>query len=222
MKSFVVYVKGHSKSEEYMDQCLKSCISNDFEAEPLEGVTPKTLNNYKHYPEIPNGRATSFKKESKKTYETKKSCFLNHVRVWNKCIELDEPVAFIEQDATCVRPWNNTIFNDVLILNCESAFKQPVFDHVRNKPKFNFGKGLYNSSPLVYNKDNSFKGGLMIPGTAAYAVTPKGAKKLLSQLDKFGWDQSDYFINTCNVNLEYITPEYFTFSLKNLNMSHGF
>ena len=143
MKSFVVYVKGHSKSEEYMDQCLESCNSNNFNAEPFQGVTPETLNDWDHYPEILNGRATSFKKEGKRTYETKKSCFLNHVRVWKKCIELNEPVAFIEQDATCIRPWNNTVFQDVLIMNCESAFKQPVFDHVRNKPKLNFGQGVF-------------------------------------------------------------------------------
>jgi len=205
-----------------MDQCLESCNSNNFNAEPFQGVTPETLNDWDHYPEILNGRATSFKKEGKRTYETKKSCFLNHVRVWKKCIELNEPVAFIEQDATCIRPWNNTVFQDVLIMNCESAFKQPVFDHVRNKPKLNFGQGVYNSSPLVYNKDNQFKGSLMIPGTASYAVTPNGAKRLLTKLEKLGWDQSDYFINTYNVTLEYITPEYFTFTRKNLNMSHGF
>ena len=60
----------------------------------------------------------------------------------------------------------------------------------------------------------------MMPGTAAYAITPKGAKKLLSHL-YLGWEQSDYYINTKSVNIQYILPENFTFKLPNLRMSHG-
>ena len=62
----------------------------------------------------------------------------------------------------------------------------------------------------------------MIPGTGAYVVTPKGAAKLLEALEDYGWEQSDFFINTMNVNLDYIVPEYFTFKSGNLNSSHGF
>jgi len=61
----------------------------------------------------------------------------------------------------------------------------------------------------------------MMPGTAAYGITPKGAKKLLDSLTKHGWEQSDYFINNYNVKIQTMMPEYFTFKLKNLNMSHG-
>ena len=61
----------------------------------------------------------------------------------------------------------------------------------------------------------------MMPGTAAYAITPKGAKRLIENLSTTGWEQSDYFINTFNVKIQTASPEYFTFKLKNLNMSHG-
>ena len=221
MKSFVIYVKGHEQSERYALEALNSCNKNGFDAELLEGVTPDTINQYEQYPEIENGRATSFKREDTKKYLTKKSCFTNHVRVWNKCIELNQPVAFIEQDAYCVWGWDNTQFDEILILNFNSAFRQEVFDHVQNKPVFGLGKGVYNSSPLMYNKDNEWLNSVMIPGTASYAVTPKGAKKLLVALEKYGWDQSDYFINSHNVKMEYKIPEYFTFKYIKLNMSHG-
>ena len=222
MKTFVIYVKGHKKSEQYMNKCIESCSNSNFDAEPFEGVTPATLNEYTQYPEIKNGRAECFKSENKKIYETKKSCFTNHVRIWKKCIELNQPVAFVEQDSSCIRQWNNQIFNEVLILNISSAFKQPVFDHVMNKPNLDLGVHNYNYSPLFYRFNNIFQNSLLIPGTGAYAITPLGAKKLLNILEKHGWDQSDFFINTKNVNLQYVTPEYFTFKLKNLNMSYGF
>lgn len=221
MKSFVIYLKGHTASEKQANDCYRSSSSSGFDVEMLEGITPKTLYDYEHYPEVSNGRVTNFKRESKKVYETKMSCFLNHVKVWKKCLELNEPVAFIEHDSYCVRNWDNPTWKDVLIMNASSAFKQKVFSHVRNKPDFDFGINEYSYSPLIYNKDNLFKGSLMIPGTAAYAVTPKGAKKLLDSLHKNGWEQSDFFINTFNVKMQYTIPEYFTFKHSNLNTSHG-
>ena len=222
MKSYIIYVKGHEKSEQYANACLKSCLNSGFEAELLEGVTPDTIDQYDQYPEIEDGRATYFKKENTKKYLTKKSCFTNHVRVWEKCIELNEPVAFLEQDSYCVWNWDNIRFDELLILNIQSAFKQPVFDHIGYKPNFQLSKHVYNQSPLVYNKKNAWNESIMIPGTAAYAITPKGASRLLDNLATYGWDQSDYFINSHNVNMEYMMPEYFTFKFKNLNMSHGF
>lgn len=222
MKSFIIYVKGHEKSEQYANVVLQSCKNSGFNAELLEGITPDTIHEYEQYPEIEGGRATFFKAQNTRKYMIKKSCFTNNVRVWKKCIELDEPVAFIEHDSYCVRDWDNPSFNELLVLNIDSAFKQPVFSDLQTKPNFSLGQAVYKNSPLVYNKENLWKGYSMIPGTAAYAITPKGAKKLLHNLSKYGWDQSDYFINRFNVYIEYRIPEYFTFKLKNLNMSHGY
>ena len=52
---------------------------------------------------------------------------MNHVRLWNKCIELNETIAVIEQDSFCVRSWQPVAFDDVLIMNFESAWNQRIF-----------------------------------------------------------------------------------------------
>jgi GR25 family glycosyltransferase involved in LPS biosynthesis len=221
MKSFVIYIESHKESIKQAKDAYRSSKNAKFDVEMTAGITPKTLNNYKHYNEIANGRVVGMKRESKKLFETKMSCFLNHVEIWKKCLELNEPVAFIEHDSYCIRDWDNPNWEDVLIMNVSSAFKQKVFRNLQNKPSFDFGINQYNYSPLVYNKKNAFLGGLMMPGTAAYAITVKGAEKLLQSLEDNGWDQSDYFINTKNVNIQYAIPEYFTFKHKNLNTSHG-
>jgi len=228
MKSFVIYVKGNNKSEQYARTCLQSC-HDKFNAELFAGVTPSTLDMYdKEYFNLrpmENSRAQVHKeKRNEKFYNTKKSCFLNHVRLWHKCVKLNKPIAVIEHDAFCLRPWNNDKFEDLLILNIKSAFKQPVFKDLKKQVasiKFEEGVNQYTDSPLTYKMENKFfKDSLLIPGTAAYAITPKGAKKLINLL-QFGWDQSDYFINTRSVKIEYVNPEYFTFKLPNLQMSHG-
>jgi GR25 family glycosyltransferase involved in LPS biosynthesis len=222
MKAFLIYIEGHEGSEKQAKSAAESASRNGFDVLMTPGITPNTLELYKKYIEVVNGRVTNFKRENTKTYLTKMSCFFNHIETWKKCVELNEPVAFIEHDSYCVREWNNPHWDEVLIMNMESAFKQPVFSHVSNKPTPSLGVNVYDKSPLNYRFDNDFKGSLMIPGTGAYAVTPKGAKRLLGALNKYGWEQSDFFINTFNVNLEYIIPEYFTFKHSNLNTSHGF
>ena len=62
----------------------------------------------------------------------------------------------------------------------------------------------------------------MAPGTAAYALTPKGARRLLDALETHGIDQSDFFINSMNVSMDYISPAPVKFNSKNLKTSHGF
>lgn len=226
MKSFIIYIKGNTKSEEYANVCLESC-RDKFNAELFEGVTPNTLKKYEekyNFTRIIPSRVDHFYHENQKLFHTKKSCFMNHVRLWHKCLELNEPIAVIEQDSFCVRNWDNIQFDELLLLNCKSAFNQPVFNHVwKNKSKPQFSKGLheYTADVLTYYFKNKFYSYSMMPGTAAYAVTPKGAKKLLDNLINYGWEQSDYFINNYNVKIQTIMPEYFTFKLKNLNMSHG-
>lgn len=227
MKSYVIYVKGNHQSEEYAKTCLRSCLVNGFDAEMFEGVQRSTLNYWDeqtgNLAPMKDSRAQGHFNDTVKRYETKKSCFLNHVRLWNKCVELDEPIAVLEHDAYCSRGWDNVSFDELLILNITSAFNQKVFQSL--KPKINsidwgFGLCTYTNSPLVYTKNENFKGGLMMPGTASYAITPKGAKRLLKHLE-LGWEQSDYYINSKSVNIQYMIPEYFTFKLPNLRMSHG-
>jgi GR25 family glycosyltransferase involved in LPS biosynthesis len=222
MKAFLIYIEGHKQSEIQAAAAADSANRNGFDVELMPGVTPLTLDNYKKYPEVTDGRGSCFKRKNTKTYLTKMSCFFNHINVWKRCVELNEPVAFIEHDSFCIRKWNSPSWDEVLIMNVESAFKQPIFNHVSNKPILHSGINTYNKSPLSYRFNNEFKKSLIIPGTAAYAISPKGAKKLLAALDVYGWEQSDFFINTFNVNIEYVMPEYFIFKYANLNTSHGF
>lgn len=223
MKAYVIYVKGYKDSERQAEKARASCYQTGFDAILLEGVTPSTLADYPDWPDTLNGRVTHFKQESMSVYAHKKSCFANHYRIWSECVKINEPIAFLEHDVGNARKWlDGTKLDDVLILNAESAFKQPVFNHVRNKPWLKFGTNTYDDSPLRYRFNNQWHGALMIPGTGAYIVTPKGAAKLLEALEDYGWEQSDFFINTMNVNLDYIVPEYFTFKSSNLNSSYGF
>ena len=129
MKSFIIHVTSNKKSIEYANICLQSC-QGKFDAQLFEGVTPETLHIYEaKYPftHMVDSRAKDFSEQNKLLYKIKKSCFMNHVRLWNKCIELNETIAVIEQDSFCVRSWQPVAFDDVLIMNFESAWNQRIF-----------------------------------------------------------------------------------------------
>ena len=221
MKTFIIYVEGHEKSKQYALNCLRSVKDQGYDARLFEGVTPDTLDQYQehtNYEDLKGSRICDFKRENKNKYLTKKSCFTNHIRLWKTCVSLNEPIVVLEQDSHCVGRWSKTFqFEDILILNIDSAFKQPTFGHIRLKPKYLIGIGDYldpSVTPLRYYKPTVFKGAYMLPGTAAYAVTPKGATKLLNAARIHGWDQSDFFINTNIVNINIFYLKYFHLSIK--------
>jgi GR25 family glycosyltransferase involved in LPS biosynthesis len=228
MKSFIIHVTSNKKSVEYANICLQSC-QGKFDAQLFEGVTPDTLHTYEaQYPftHMVDSRAKDFSEENKLLYKIKKSCFMNHVRLWNKCIELNETIAVIEQDSFCVRSWQPVAFDDVLIMNFESAWNQRIFKGFwkegHKKPLIKEGIFDYENNKMMhYHRKNNYHDSYRIPGTAAYAVTVQGATKLLASLKKNGWEQSDYFVNNKNVRLQAFGPEFFTFKMPNLNMSHG-
>ncbi|MEL0255651.1 MAG: hypothetical protein VW930_06875, partial [Burkholderiaceae bacterium] len=136
-------------------------------------------------------------------------------------------MSFIEHDAVCIGPMKQKV-DELVCLNVEYAFFAPsvLSEHSFMKhyrPEYSIlPQTLPEDYPLRYYKKNHYTNAAMIPGTAAYAVSPKGARKLLNAAEEIGVDQSDFFINSKTVKLEYITPSPVKFNTRNLNTSHGF
>jgi len=226
MKAFIVHIN-HPDSIRYANQALESFNKHQgWEPVLFEGITPETLPSWESRLSIRMkklSRVANFRRESAKVYNTKKSCSLNHYRLYQKCVELNEPVAFIEHDSHCIGNWVGVEFDDVLVLNPQSAIKKEVFKHLwpKNSEPVKYGVNDINFVGLHYRHDPEINGAQMIPGTAAYAITPSGAQKLINVYETVGWEQSDFIINTHYVRIQTIMPELFTFKLPNLSMSHG-
>ena len=224
MKAFVIYVPGHEKSEAYMRETIKSCEVMGYDAEPFEGATQHTVRDWiKEYPFLqkdkPNTRIEKFRAESDKVYLTKKACLTNQVRLWHKCVEMDETIVCLEHDARCVREWDAPEFDEFLILNPVSGSAQPCFNHVA---KFAYSEGIHNyRSFLSYYFNNDWLGAWIPPGLASYAINPKGAQRLIDTVKEHGCEQGDMTVNSYNVRLQYVAPDYFSV-VDNLSMSQGF
>ena len=226
MKAFIIHTP-HQKSIEYANKALMSFNQfKGWEPELFQGVTIETLSEYENKFQLNtkiDSRAIIFEQENHPAYKVKKSCSFNHYRLFTRCIELDEPIAIIEHDAHCVGDWTHYNFDDILVLNVKSALARNASKyvwHLNTKP---FSQGINNLEieGMVYRHDDNINGAKLIPGTAAYAVTPNGAQKMLDVYENIGWDQSDFIINTAYVRIQQIVPELFTFKLPNLKTSHG-
>lgn len=229
MKGYIIYIEGHKKSTQQAKQSLKSFRNFGWDVELRAGITPENVKKTGYYDRrlVPNGRLDGFKKENINTFETKLSCFSNHLNFWKEVVDADEPMCFLEHDSICISEFPKVRFNDYLLLNCKYVFSPPSALAQSKFMGFEFPdtKGVNPfpfSYPLKYYKKNIFHGSDMAPGTASYAITPKGAKKLLDASDKYGLDQSDFFINSFNVEMNYITPSLVKFNDSNLQTSHGF
>jgi len=228
MKTYIHYIDGHEKSMAQLRQAHPSFLKYGWQAYPRKGITPDTLNESEYdYPLIEGGRLFDMKNKGEEKYFIKKSCLSNQIRLWREVIEKDEPMVFVEHDAIAVSSPPIEV-DEVLCLNLDYAFSPPsvLAEHPHLKgytPCSTISPTpLTDDYPLRYYKENIYKGSKMIPGTAAYAISPKGAKKLLNAAKEHGIDQSDFFINSFNVKIDYVTPSPVKFNKENLNTSHGF
>jgi len=224
LKAFIIYVEGNKISEEYADKAIKSFSHFSGWAPSLFcGVTLDTLSIYEKKFNLKikeSSRAMDFFLNDQNRYLIKKCCSLNHYRLFKKCIELNEPIAIIEHDAHCMADWEDFNFDDVLVMNISSAVNQDVLKHLNLKAPITNGIFDINLG-LNYRHDALLKHAHIMPGTASYAITPQGAKKMIEVYESIGWEQSDHILNTAYVKIKTIIPELFTFKLANLSMSHG-
>jgi GR25 family glycosyltransferase involved in LPS biosynthesis len=223
MKSYIIYIKGHQKSEEQANSALLSFLEHGWDVSLKEGVTPHSLKEIPHI--IENSRLWNFKEENFKKYMTKISCATNHINFWKEVVEANEPMCFLEHDAVCLDKCPNVDFKDYLILNIQYAFRPPskIAWGPYLKVKFE-GEGLKEVDDtyiLRYHKENIWKGSYLVPGTGAYAITPQGAQKMLNAISKYGIDQSDFMLNSFNLDLEYYLPSPVKFNNVNLSTSFG-
>lgn len=217
------YLPLHAGSCKQSREALHSFLHYGWNVELVEGYTPETADTKLGL--IKGGRLYNFQKKNQKKFLTKRACVLNHVRFWKEVVASNEPQVFLEHDTIAIAPLQECKFEDVLVLNMDFAFK---FGALRGKFR-DYPKGskdrvvkLGKDYPLKCNINSSpFKGSSMVPGTAAYAITPKGAAKMLQVTEERGLEQSDFILNNMNVTIEYLNPSPVKFNNVNLKTSHG-
>lgn len=225
MKANLIYVKGHPDSVQQAYLAKDSFSRYEWDVDLVEGITPDTLNEDDFpYDNLDRGRFSDFYRENKRKYLVKKSCLFNNLKFAQRVVDADVPMIFLEHDTFAIDSCPDLDFDEYCFLSYQYAFQPPgaLAKYPYNRYKLNGVVGVNDfpsDYPVVYYHKSVYNGAIQTPGTAAYALSPKGAKKLLGAAKK-GLEQSDYIINSYNLRLQYLWPSPVKYQKENLNLSH--
>lgn len=97
-------------------------------------------------------------------------CFYSHYRLWQKCIELNEPITIWEDDIVLSRPYLEVEWQDILVLALGHPGKTDKYRHYLDNPE---------GEPIAADYYQS-----SMPGNCGYAIKPHAAKKLVETYSK--------------------------------------
>lgn len=160
-KTFVIAIKNHAVSEQQLHDCLNSAKQHKWTVETFWGVNGNTLTE-KSWEEI--GVSPLLNKPTMHRKGTW-GCFFSHWALWNKCIELNEPIIILEHDAIIQETWKPINIDEAMI-KLHRYYKQ-------KNPKYDDDSGLWS------------------PSTHAYCILPKHAIQLVNFSKIIGGYETD-------------------------------
>lgn len=93
-------------------------------------------------------------------------CFYSHLLLWEKCVELNEPIMIFEDDVKFYRNFVPIEWKDILILSLgKTAYLNSPYDKYLNSPSG-------NPQPMPWSASS-------MPGTSGYAIKPHTASGLI-------------------------------------------
>jgi GR25 family glycosyltransferase involved in LPS biosynthesis len=190
MKAFIIRKPNDDISEKLSSEFIESAEIFGIETEKFDGV-------YTNHDQIlleKNIRCFPKMKEGKKQSLGFKGCFLSHFLLWEKCIELDEPIMILEHDALMIRPLPENILDlfthhcildyGIHLPNYEELLKYDGPTKVKEHPRLHANKISIRDINHAH-----------IRGSHAHLIKPLGARTLIDSVKKWGHLASDATVN---------------------------
>jgi GR25 family glycosyltransferase involved in LPS biosynthesis len=114
-------------------------------------------------------------------------CFYSHYRLWQKCVELNEPIVIWEDDIVLYRNYQPVEWDDILVLALGHPGKTEKYRHYLDTPEGDPVAADYYQSSM--------------PGNCGYAIKPHAAKKLVETYSKT-YLPADNAINQHHVKIQ--------------------
>jgi len=184
MKAFVITLFKNKYSVESAQNTIKTArqMNDDLHIEMVRAVTPKQIGEYTYsYPLV--GETKTHEGMTLTGYATtetdkKIACSLSHMNLWEKCVEMDEPIMILEHDAVFTRKFklgklmNQIEDGDIVMINDPRGATRRGQLYHDNIIRWDTG---VNDIDGVNNPDENVPDGLA--GNSAYIITPAAAKK---------------------------------------------
>lgn len=177
--AYIIRIKDNERSEKLAERCANSCEQvkmpykfwDAYNGIKYPIIVPDNLKN--------NLIMNMMKLSDHYMVRGEVACFLSHLSLWARCLEIERPIVILEHDAIMLQPYlNHHVYNSVCYLGCDEQVKQgwPVYPtppHGTAGPNYHF-----------------------ILRSHAYAIDPAVARHLVSHVLRFGISSSlDTYIN---------------------------
>lgn len=196
-KAFVITMKGRSFSEELAEDCIASGKKfniqiEKFNAVQLDDVEPTYKKfNLRPFPKL------KFTRDAKGV----RGCFCSHYSLWQKCLELNEPIMILEHDALIIRPIPKDIINKFAELCNLDAYSRTTTVYEKHLEKFDGYDVIPHSPKRPTASGFQYFDKICIKGLHAYIIKPQGAKALMEFTKSKGMLPADILVNADSVAL---------------------
>lgn len=198
LKGFTIRLSRIPLSEQLSNDCIESGKKYGINIEPFGGINGNVADP------ILKSLGLRPRREQKKTSKPGvKGCFLSHFFLWQKCIQLNEPIAIFEHDGLLIRQVPEDILNhftDVLTLDpCDQYSKDYEYC-------------LAHTGPYVFSEYFNYKAkkntifGEYLRGAYAYIIKPHAAERIVEQCIKYGFVPADQQIGKKLVDIRSVFP----------------
>ena len=182
----------NAKSVEAADRCIREAEKFGEIVEKFEAYTPKD-NPFEILKERKVPTDALIEKYSRN--ENCAAAFLSHFSLWQKCLEINEPMMIFEHDAVLVDNLPVNTWKKFLNDEVNSPYRIKLKPHHMLGDIVNIGHpsyGKWNTPPNF--GINPLTSKRYFPGAHAYYVTPNGAKMLIkTAIERAG--PTDVFIH---------------------------
>lgn len=207
MKAYIIHLPQSPASVRLANKAYDSCIEHGydtflFNAENHNGVKLFfELNNMKEIFNTALNHYVTYKFWIQKP--GMRGSVASHICLWQKCVELQEPIVILEHDALVLRPWPEIDWTDVLHLDYEGSIKRRVWRNISDKYQEVKEGSVFRMGFVPFD----------LPLTTcmncvyAYAIKPSAAERLLESVYRDGFYPIDRMINEDIVSIETVHPK---------------
>jgi len=213
INAYIIRIDGNSVNFDSSNKLIQSIKDTNSDITPhiLEATTPETISTHLRaefsyynpkeyfwgYPRSPEQNKLCIKSGlflscyAAKNQSVVEACSISHMRAWDKCVELDEPIIVFESDALLTREFKESDVSSTMLCGLNDprgATRRAQVFH--DKCSGSVGTARV---PLV-NYPNEFPFPQGIAGNSAYYITPSAARKLLDNINYYGMYPNDAYM----------------------------
>lgn len=188
-ETYIVRLKGNNTSETLAARCMESCEKVGQKAQYFDAVDGTSGIIKYPMPDADVGKIFGgVKLVFSRLTPTEISCFLSHIILWKRCVEIDKPIVILEHDAIMLRKFEvHPFYNAIMYLGNEE------YEQFEKYQGLMMAQGRCTEFCIAGGKNVATRP--YMDRTHAYSIDPPIARRLLSKLYEVGInDAADAFV----------------------------